>query len=193
MNSMSPWVFAGFAGVVALAGALGGLVNTIMVNNRSLLSEEHARKLGIPKQTSREAAKLYLLNVTLGAVAACISWLAYGPYSTLYIVGKGGTAPEEYGIAAVVLATAFFIGMGGTKWLQSERDKGRWQAAANDAARAEKDPELARHLSLVSSEEAPLIAARSVEGASSTSTDDGALAPVGTPALPQSARDGEQS
>ena len=162
---MSPSVFAGFAGIVALAGGLGGLVNTLIVNNRSLLNEELLNNAGVSKQTVKDSGKLYVLNITLGAVAACISWLAYGPYSTLYIVGVGGTTPEEYGIAAVALATAFFIGMGGTKWLQSERDKGRWQAAAADAARADKDPELARNLSLASSEEAPLIAAKAVEKA----------------------------
>ncbi len=192
---MTPWIIAAFAGIVAAAGALGDLVNTVLVNNRSLLSEDHAKKLRIHKQTARDAAKLYLLNVTLGAVAACICWLAYGPYSTLYVVGKGGTAPEEYGIAAVALATAFFIGTGGTKWLQSERDKGRWQAAATDAARAEKDPELARNLSLASSEEAPLIAARAAESAAATygagSTPAGGKE-GGTPVLTQITQDAEQ-
>jgi hypothetical protein len=158
---MSPWILVGFAAVVAGAGALGWLVNTIMVNNRSLLSEEMA-EAGVNKKSS-DAARLYAINLILGAAAACISWLAYGPYSTLYIVGKGGITPEEYGVTAVSLATAFFIGMGGTKWLQSERDKGRWQAAASDAARAKSSPELARNLSLASSEQAPQIAAREAD------------------------------
>ena len=156
---MSPWILVGFAGVVAAAGALGGLVNTIMVNNRSLLSPEMAEAAGVSNK-STESAKLYAINLVLGAAAACISWLAYGPYSTLYIIGKGGITPEEYGVTAVSLATAFFIGMGGTKWLQSERDKGRWQAAAADAARAKSSPELARNLSLASSDQAPQIAAQ---------------------------------
>ena len=151
-------VLIGFAAIVALAGALGGLVNTIMVTNRSLLPDETAEEVGVAKKAGNSG--LYVLNVVLGATAACISWLAYGPYSTLYLVGKGGITPEEYGVTAVSLATAFFIGMGGTKWLQSERDKGRWQAAAADAARAPSSPELARNLSLASSEEAPQIAAR---------------------------------
>lgn len=157
---MTHYVFATFAGIVAIAGALGGIVNTVIVNNRSLLSEEMAVRAGVNKNKRNDAARLYVLNGFLGAVAACVCWLAYGPYSTQYIIGKGGTTPEEYGIAAVALATAFFIGMGGTKWLQSERDKGRWQAAAADAARAEKDPELARNLSLASSDQAPQIAAQ---------------------------------
>lgn len=155
---MTPWVLIGFAAIVAIAGALGGLVNTIMVTNRSLLPQETAEEVGIAKKKGNSG--LYVLNTVLGATAACISWLAYGPYSTLYLIGKGGITPEEYGVTAVSLATAFFIGMGGTKWLQSERDKGRWQAAAADAARADSSPELARNLSLASSEEAPQIAAR---------------------------------
>jgi hypothetical protein len=158
---MSPWVLVGFAAIVALAGASGGLVNTIMVTNRSLLPEGTAEDAGVSTKTSN--AGLYVMNIVLGAVAASISWLAYGPYSTLYIIGKGGITPEEYGVTAVSLATAFFIGMGGTKWLQSERDKGRWQAAAADAARADSSPELARNLALASSEQAPQIAARAVE------------------------------
>ena len=155
---MTPLVLIGFAAVVALTGAMGGLVNTIMVTNRSLLPEGTAEEAGVVEKKGN--AGLYVLNSVLGATAACISWLAYGPYSTLYLVGKGGITPEEYGVTAVSLATAFFIGLGGTKWLQSERDKGRWQAAAADAARAESSPELARNLSLASSEWAPQIAAR---------------------------------
>lgn len=167
---MSHWVFAGFAGIVALAGAVGGLVNTVMVNNRSLLTGEMAVRAGIAENEKGESARLYVLNGILGAIAACVCWLSYGPYSTLYIVGKGGTTPEEYGIAAVSLATAFFIGMGGTKWLQSEKDKGRWQAAATDAARAERNPELARNLSLASSDQAPLIASRAASESFHTSS-----------------------
>lgn len=156
---MIAWLL-GFAAIVAASGATGGLVNAAIVNNRSLLDDAMAEEAGLEQKKRAHVGRFYAMNGFLGAVAACISWLAYGPYSTMYVVGRGQTIPEAFGVTALALAAAFFIGMGGTKWLQSERDKGRWQAAAYDAARAEPSHDLARNLSLASSDQAPLIAAR---------------------------------
>jgi hypothetical protein len=60
---MSPWVLVGFAALVALAGASGGLVNTIMVINRSLLPEGTAEDAGVSTKTSN--AGLYVMNIVL--------------------------------------------------------------------------------------------------------------------------------
>jgi hypothetical protein len=150
----------GFAGIVAVAGLAGGLTNAYIINHRSLLSNEEAEEAGAPK--TREDTKKaqmsyvgsYVGNGVLGAVAACVSWLAYGSYSNVDLLRSTGI------LTGVSLATAFFIGLAGPKWLQSEKDKGKWQAAAQDAARAkpEKNPELATMLSKASSDEAPRIA-----------------------------------
>lgn len=162
---MLAWIMVVFSAIIFAAGAAGGIVSAILINNRSLLSEDMAHEAGVPPKRRGEVRWSYVLNGTLGGAAACVSWLAYGPYSTLYIVRQGEQAlPEVYGVTAVALATAFFIGMGGAKWLQSERDKGRWQAAAYDAARTDSDHDLARNLSLASSDEAAQIAATAASG-----------------------------
>jgi len=157
---MLAWILVVFTVIVFVSGTLGGIVSAILINNRSLLSDDMAEDAGVHRKRRGEVLGSYFLNGFLGGVAACVSWLAYGPYSTLYIIGQGQAAPEVYGVTAVALATAFFIGMSGAKWLQSERDKGRWQAAAYDAARTDADYGLARNLSLASSDQAAQIAAK---------------------------------
>jgi hypothetical protein len=106
----------------------------------------------------------------LDVVAACVPWLDYGPYGTLYIIGQGQAVPEVYGATAGALATAFFMGMSGAKRLQSERDMGRCQAAAYDAARTDADYDLARNLSLASSNQAAQIASKAASGAQPSRT-----------------------
>src|SRR5215208_2603327 len=57
-----------------------------------------------------------------------------------------------------MLASAFSVGLGGTKWLQSERDKGRWQAVTSQVSVSRPNPGLQATLSLASSDEAVQIA-----------------------------------
>lgn len=141
--------------VNAGAGLAGGITSAYVINNRSLLSEADAEEAGIDtnkrsRKWSRWAS--YLGNGGLGFVAAGVFWAGYGAYSTADVMGEGA-------LTYISLATSFFVGMGGTKWLQSERDKGRWQAAAGSAALAKPDPQLQLRLSLASSDQAPQIAA----------------------------------
>lgn len=135
--------------VNAGAGFLGGITSAYVINNRSLLSAPEAAEAGVGKR-SRWAS--YLGNGCLGFVAAGVFWAGYGAYSTADMMGQGT-------LTYISLATSFFIGFGGTKWLQSERDKGRWQAAAGSAAIAKSDPQLQLRLSLASSDQASQIAA----------------------------------
>jgi len=145
-----------FAGIVTVAGLAGGLTNAYIINHRSLLSEQEAADAGAEK---RSTGGSYIGNGLLGAVAACVSWLAYGSYSNVDLLSSTGM------LTGASLATAFFVGLAGPKWLQSERDKGHWQAAAQDAARAnpEKNPALAATLSKASSDQASQIASEAAK------------------------------
>ncbi len=130
-----------------------------------MLTEDMAEKLDVQlKRRGSDAVIFYGGNMILGAIAASIFWLAYGPYSSTYLIGQGGTTPQEYGVTAASLASGFFIGIGAIKWLQSERDKGKWQTAAQTAARAPKDTELAENLNLASADQAPSIAEKAAKG-----------------------------
>jgi hypothetical protein len=113
--------------------------------------EEEAKNVEV-NTNRRGSLSSYLGNALLGFVAAGVFWAGYGTYSALDVTGTGT-------LTYISLATAFFIGMGGTKWLQSERDKGRWQAAEPAAALAKPDPQLQLRLSLASSDQAAQITA----------------------------------
>ncbi len=141
----------GIAIAVAAAGLIGGFTSAYYIQNRSLLGERQDPVEGVSPTTTREAVASYLGNGFLGAVAGCVSWAAYGAYSAANIFTEGE-------LTFVTLAGAFFIGMGGTKWLQSERDKGRWQATAYQVAVTRPSPELQATLSLASSDQAIEIA-----------------------------------
>jgi hypothetical protein len=73
----------------------------------------------------------FSFNVAAGALAAAVSWSAYGPYALENVFG--GT-PSEYGLTFTALATAVIIGFGGPRWLTNERDKALLKQAADDAA-----------------------------------------------------------
>lgn len=137
--------------VNAGAGFLGGITSAYVIYNRSLLSALEAEEAGASRSKQGRWAS-YLGNGCLGFVAAGVFWAGYGAYSTADMMGQGT-------LTYISLATSFFIGFGGTKWLQSERDKGRWQAAAGSAAIAKSDPQLQLRLSLASSDQASQIAA----------------------------------
>ena len=128
------------------------------INNRSLLSEadaETGEEEGEGPGATRINGVLYPLMLAMEPLALLRSvpfWAGYGASSTVDVMGTGKPPYTS-------LVTAFFIGMGGTKWLQSERDKGRWQAAAGSAALAKPDPQLQLKLSLASSDQAAQIAA----------------------------------
>jgi hypothetical protein len=128
------------------------------INNRSLLSEadaETGEKEGEVPGTTRINGVLYPLMLAMKPLALFRSvpfWAGYGASSTVDVMGTGK-------LPYISLVTAFFIGMGGTKWLQSERDKGRWQAAAGSSALARQHHQLQLKLNLSLSDQTPQIAA----------------------------------
>ena len=128
------------------------------INNRSLLSEadaETGEEEGEVPGATRINGVLYPLMLAMEPLASLRPvpfWAGYGASSTLDVMGTGK-------LPYISLVTAFFIGMGGTKWLQSERDKGRWQAAAGSSALAKQHHQLQLKLSLALSDQTSQIAA----------------------------------
>jgi len=128
------------------------------INNRSLLSEadaETGEEEGEVPGATRINGVLYPLMLAMEPLASLRLvpfWAGYGASSTVDVMGTGK-------LPYISLVTAFFIGMGGTKWLQSERDKGRWQAAAGSSALAKQHHQLQLKLSLALSDQTSQIAA----------------------------------
>lgn len=130
--------------VVAIAGAIGGAFNGWQINFfRSDLNTSDPAVEQVKDSNKKEAVTKaietpitekwgsFFFNVAAGALAAAVSWSAYGPYALENIFG--GAAPT-YGLTLTALATAVITGFGGTRWLTNERDKALLKQAADDAA-----------------------------------------------------------
>lgn len=132
---MSIWVMLA---LVAVAGALGGLVNAMTSDN------------GFVRPRLETASGLSILrpgfvgNVIVGAVAAALSWALYGPAANALVVAPAGQAAEvTVGLALSALGGATVVGMGGARWLSAEVDKRLLRAAAGEAAGAKGDTDMA--------------------------------------------------
>lgn len=119
---------------VAIAGAIGGIVNALMTDNGFPLPKMEPASSG-----TTVLRPGYLGNILIGAVAAVISWGLYGPLSTYFVAGtteamKANTSPENVGLSLASLVGGLLIGVGGARWLSSEVDKNLLRAAAAQAA-----------------------------------------------------------
>lgn len=126
---MDVWIVAL---VVALGGAVGGLVNAYLSDNGFLLSKT---EIVDGRRIIRPGA---LGNVFIGAVAAALSWALYGPLGDVTVVGpRDPNVVVTLSLAA--LAGAVLIGVGGARWLTNEVDKRLLTAAASVAAAGKAD------------------------------------------------------
>jgi hypothetical protein len=162
---MSIWVLLG---MVFVAGAIGGLVNNLIGNNGLLLPS---------KVDKGDGTSIFLPgfvgNLLVGAVAASVSWLLYGPLSQVSI----GTPP---GTAVMVLATlggAVLVGMVGSAWLKNAVAKNVFQAAASQAAAASPSLDVSKRMLTASSVDA-LTMAKQLHTGTSTQPEPGVSIPA---------------
>jgi hypothetical protein len=131
---MSIWFLLG---MVFIAGAVGGIINSL-INDKGLL---------LPRRMERGDGTYIFLpgfvgNMLTGAVAASVSWLLYGPLSQALIGAASGTAV----MAIATLGGAVLIGIVGSAWLTNAVDKNLFQAAASQAAAASPSLETAKQM-----------------------------------------------
>jgi hypothetical protein len=140
-------------GVVAVVGAIGGFFNGLHINTRSDLDltdsavdeVKDEKKEAVKKAIKKSRPELfgsYFFNIVSGALAAAVSWAAYGPYALEYVFGGPQRQPDApaYGLTLAALATAVVIGLGGPRWLTNERDKALLKQAADEAAGTKASP-----------------------------------------------------
>jgi hypothetical protein len=136
--------------LVAVGGALGGVVNALTTDNGFLLPR---------KEPASDGTMIwrpgYLGNTLIGAVAAIVSWSLYGPLSAYFIAGTkeaiaANSSPEKVGLSLASLAGTVLVGVGGARWLSSEVDKNLLRAAAAQAASKQSSIEVAQQISLAS-------------------------------------------
>jgi hypothetical protein len=135
---MSIWFLLG---MVFLAGAVGGMINSL-INDKGLL---------LPRKIERGDGTYIFLpgfvgTMLTGGVAASVSWLLYGPLGQAPI----GAASATVSMALATLGGAALIGIVGAAWLTNAVDKHVFQAAASQAAAASPSPETAKQM-LISS------------------------------------------
>jgi hypothetical protein len=97
---------------IMTAGAVGGLINTLMAQG----------KLRLPVYESGVLCPGFIGNVLVGAFASLISWALYGAGAGIELARQTADARETLSLTAGALAGAALVGVGGARWLSSEID-----------------------------------------------------------------------
>ena len=116
---------------ITAAGAIGGVVNTI-------LSREG---FALPSKEAGIVCPGFLGNVCVGAFAAVISWALYGAGAGLELARETAGARETLSLTAGALAGAAMVGVAGARWLTSEVDKSLLRESMNRSAGQVMTPE----------------------------------------------------
>lgn len=131
---------------VAIAGAVGGVVNSLLTDNGFRLPKPE------PAGNTTIYRPGWIGNVIVGMVAAVVSWGLYGPLASYYVAVAGGlkasAAAESIGITLSSLVGAILIGIGGARWLTSAVDEKLLRAAGAKAARSPESVEAAEAFAL---------------------------------------------
>ena len=110
---------------IALAGAVGGLGNAFLSDNRGIV---------LPQKVTADGKTIYrpgfLVNIFMGALAAFVSWALYGAGSEADLLGSSAAVPH---LKFPALAGALLVGLGGARWLSNEADKQLLRAATTQA------------------------------------------------------------
>jgi hypothetical protein len=122
MNTPQISVYAG-AAIIAIAGAMGGGVNSALIHLRLV---QAAPNLSVGGKSVRLT---YIINIITGIVAALFSWGLYGPAGTKGILGNMDR--ELLTISSVF--GAGLIGYSGSSWLTTHADKQEWKKNTQDA------------------------------------------------------------
>jgi hypothetical protein len=119
---MSPWTCAA---LIALAGALGGVVNALLSDNGFIL----------PRREFRIWCPGFLSNVLVGAFSAFSSWAFYGSGASVELAQL--TQRTEISLKFSALAGAFLVGVAGARWITNEVDKRLLKESVKVAAKKE--------------------------------------------------------
>jgi hypothetical protein len=142
--------------LIATAGAVGGIVNTVMTDG----------KFRLPAYEDGILCPGFIGNALIGAFASVISWALYGAGAGLELARHAAATDARQTISLTVgaLAGAALVGVGGARWLSNEVDTKLLRASVNVSAEGAMTPE---QRSVIAS--APAIdVLRAVRGASST-------------------------
>jgi hypothetical protein len=116
--------------VIAIVGAIGGLINALVTD----------KGIRLPRSERTDKGTVWLPG-TLGSLvvsagAAVVSWALYGPVALTYVIGgtQGAGSPPEPGLTLGALAAAALVGFGGARWWTVEADKKLQRQTMQDLA-----------------------------------------------------------
>ena len=106
--------------LIAAAGALGGVINSLLTDNRFIL----------PRWKRGVFCPGFLSNVLIGAFAAFASWAFYGSGAQIDLAQPA----EQVQLRLSALAGAFLVGTVGARWITSESEKQLFKETAKVVA-----------------------------------------------------------
>jgi hypothetical protein len=117
--------------LIAIAGAVGGVVNTVMADG----------KFRLPQYEAGILCPGFLGNVAIGAFASVISWALYGAGAGIDLARMGATERQVVSLTVGALAGAALVGLGGARWLSNEVDSKLLRASVNITTEKSMTPE----------------------------------------------------
>jgi hypothetical protein len=128
-------------GVVAGAGAVGGVINALLSNNGGF---------SIPRFTHGILQLGIIGNLLLGAFAAVTTWGLYGPLKDAVLLGTQPTGQLPANLTVTAVVGAALAGAGGARVVSNEIDKMFLKSTATVAAQKAASPELAATIATTS-------------------------------------------
>ena len=144
---------------IAIAGAVGGLVNTLMADG----------KFRLPRYEAGILCPGFIGNALIGGFASVVSWSLYGAGAGVELARRAATSTDDRQVVSLTvgaLAGAALVGVGGARWLSNEVDTKLLRASVSVSAEKVMTPE---QRSMIASAPA-LEVLRAVRGASSPTT-----------------------
>ena len=109
--------------LIAAAGVVGGIVNTLMNDG----------KFRLPEIAGGVLCPGFIGNALIGGFASVISWSLYGAGAGIDLARQAGER-QAVSLTMGALAGAALVGFAGAKWLTSEVDQKLLRATVNASA-----------------------------------------------------------
>ena len=123
------------AGVIAAAGAVGGVVNALLSSS--------GYSIQWPEDKGGILQLGVLGNVLLGAFAALVTWGPYGPLKDTVLLGSTPTGGLPVNLTVTAVVGAALAGAGGARVVSNELDKQVLRVTGAKVAQEPANPQLA--------------------------------------------------
>jgi hypothetical protein len=123
-------------GVIAAAGAVGGIINALLCKSGGFRIPRFAQPQGVFQPG-------FLGNLIIGAFASVTTWGLYGPLKDAVLLGTNPANGLPANLTVTALVGAALTGVGGARVITNEVDKIVLKKAATEAAGKPRNTALA--------------------------------------------------